>query len=173
MAKIELSFFGNYTAYHPKTGQELQTTDTVILEAKIKKPICYWKVPTGARWTIPTILRPFIMKLYDSTGTELPANTRVWIGVRSPIDSEDIFWVGSAIYRPWSQLTLKEQISEDYIDRVVFELNDTATLRNVAGVSVQEDERVYIGIELPAGANDVQFNYADSTLIFYVEETRK
>lgn len=171
MARIQLTLAGQYKAYNPITEQPFSANDTITLLPGLHIPVAYWKVPTGADWEIPTIINPFFMKLIDSNGGELPPETRVYIGVRGPVD-EQIKELGSEVYFTWSMLTLVQQMSKDYSDRCTFELELVRNRPEIQAVGLRSDERLYLLLEIPVGFTPVVFKPLNSHVSFFVEEKK-
>lgn len=171
MARIQLTLAGQYKANNPITEQPFTSADTITLVPGMHIPVAYWKVPVGADWEIPTIIVPFFMKLYDADGIELPPETRIYIGVRGPVN-EQIKELGSETYFTWSMLSLVQQMSKDYSDRCAFELELVRVKPEVQAVGLRSDERLYLLLEIPVGFTPVVFKPLNSHVSFFIEEKK-
>ena len=157
MRKVEL-FFSD--AYDPVTKSSIDvTSDTVSLTAGVKRSICYWKVPRGAKWRVPAVLSDFVLKLKDNSGNELDDQTEVIIGFKGPSEREQIYELTTFVYRRYKNLTIQQQQSRDYNTEVVFPSD--------LPLELKEDDELHIIVKSPS---DVTLSFANSTIAFTVEE---
>lgn len=165
---LELCFVGEVPAYDPKDDSQITTTSTVTLEQNIERDVCYWKVPRGVKFRIPTFITKLQMKLKDNAGNDLHELTQFSLAIKSPLSKETPTKIVSLYYRPWKELTLKEQLDDDYADRVSVRMNVGATF-----IELPEDWELHFLIKLPKTVgSSVTFHFGNSTFVLPIEEVR-
>ena len=97
------------------------TTVSITGSTYTYTPIIGWKVPRQTVWSL--IKNPKVrMKLFDSSGTELPANIKLMLSIKKPHQQlwQEVSTV--KLYADYKDLTLSEQINAE---------NDVATRFNL------------------------------------------
>lgn len=165
---IELCFVGEVTAYSPVDDIAITSSSTASLTANIERDLCYWKVPRGVKYRLPTTITKLQLKLKDNNNADLPELTDFSIALKSPLAKDTPQKVVSAYYRPWKQLTLKEQLDDTYADRVSIAI----PVKGASYIELPEDWELHFIVKLPKGASDVTFHFGNSVLVLPVEEVR-
>lgn len=165
---LELGFISEVTAYSPVDDSPITASSTAVLSGNIERDLCYWKVPRGVKYRLPTLITKLQMKLKDSSGNDLPDLTNVALAIKSPLSKDSPQKVVEFYYRPWKALTLKEQLDDTYADRVTVSIN----LRNVYYIELPEDWELHFLVKLPKGTSDTTFSFGNSVLVLPVEEAR-
>jgi len=79
--------------------------------ANVKTEIFRLTAPDRIRYTLLSGT-PFVIKLYDSTPTEIPANSELYISVKIPAQDTPIE-IKKFSYAPFSNLSVAEQMNVD------------------------------------------------------------
>jgi len=167
MMALELCFVGEVPAYSPVDDSEITASSTATLDANLERDMCYWKVPRGVKFLLPTLITKLQLKLKDNSNNDLPELTYFSLGIKSPLSKETPQKIVSAYYRAWKQLTLKEQLDDTYADRVTLQIR-----ANASYIELPEDWELHFMILLPKGASQTTFHFGNSTLVLPVEEVR-
>lgn len=164
---LELGFISEVPAYSTVDDSLITSASTVTLNANIERDLCYWKVPRGVKYRIPTVITKFQLKLKDSNGIDLPDLTTIAFSIKSPLKRDTPLKLVEFYYRPWRTLTLKEQLDDTFADRVSISMDVKAMY-----IEMPEDWELHFSIRLPKGTPDTTFSYGNSILVLPVEEAR-
>lgn len=150
-------------AYRVDANQPMAGTETVTIPATgIITPVIRFRVPRKAQWLID-ILPLLIMKLKNSSGTELPRTAKIHLGFKHPVDSAPI-WVVDVSYAPWSNVSLTSQYDVNYQDLLRLPLRK--------GYALDEDTEIWFGVSIGSGSS-FTLSWAHSDFIFDIKQVLK